>query len=248
MYGRFARLLRMVYRFFHPNWQVQHQQDLTEPVVFVVHHQNMFGPVHTLGLLENEARPWIFVPFLERHSCFEQFYGYTFRQRLHWPRLPAFLLAKLLSRLLPQLMQSLGAIAVYRDKRAVKTIRHSLAALQRGESLVICPDEDYTNATDQIGEIQTGFLTLDRLYHKKNGRHLAFVPVRIEKKSRQIWLGEAVRFRDGHAFTPESYRVSALLRSEINNVGGAASIPAEQKNASSAQGAQTLPSNRQKQV
>ena len=38
-----------------------------------------------LALLPDEPRPWVLHVFLDRHECFAQYYGYTFRKRFGWP-------------------------------------------------------------------------------------------------------------------------------------------------------------------
>ena len=38
-----------------------------------------------LALLPDEPRPWVLHVFLDRHECFSQYYGYTFRKRFGWP-------------------------------------------------------------------------------------------------------------------------------------------------------------------
>ncbi len=74
--------------------------------------------------------------------------------------------------------------------------------LLSGRSIMIYPDIDYTANTDSVGSIYDGFLMLERLYFKKSGRHLPFVPVHLDTKNRRMWFGEPVVFGEG-SFTDE---------------------------------------------
>ncbi|MEI3013581.1 MAG: hypothetical protein V8T36_01790 [Ruthenibacterium lactatiformans] len=76
-----ASLCAGVRPFLH-RWDTSGAQKAQPPAVYVVHHRNMSGPVHTLALLPDEPRPWVLHVFLDRHECFAQYYGYTFRKRL----------------------------------------------------------------------------------------------------------------------------------------------------------------------
>ena len=85
IYGPLARFLRAGVRPFLHRWDTSGAQKAQPPAVYVVHHRNMSGPVHTLALLPDEPRPWVLHVFLDRHECFAQYYGYTFRKRFGWP-------------------------------------------------------------------------------------------------------------------------------------------------------------------
>ena len=69
IYNRFAVLLKSVYRFFHRSYRLVGFSPPEEPCVYIVHHQNMNGPVHAVGLLPEQARLWVHYAFLKRASC-----------------------------------------------------------------------------------------------------------------------------------------------------------------------------------
>ena len=115
IYGPLARFLRAGVRPFLHRWDTSGAQIAQPPAVDVVHHRNMSGPVHTLALLPDEPRPWVLHVFLDRHECFAQYYGYTFRKRFGWPAPAAWAAAGVLSLTVPAVVRSFGAIPVYRS-------------------------------------------------------------------------------------------------------------------------------------
>ena len=227
MYTPFVRILKKGYRLCHAGWKVETKQQKGGPAVYVSHHQNMRGPIHAAGLLPGEAHIWVFHPFLARQTCFQHFYHYTFRNRFHWRAPLAAAVAGVASLVVPPLLRGLASIPVYRDGRVLSTLRQSVKALEKGENLLIFPDKDYASKEDAMGELQTGFLSLERLYHRKTGRHLAFIPLQCHRAQKTLCAGEPVYFREGQNFQTESHRVSLLLQNALNTPPGEASLPAE---------------------
>ncbi len=189
------------------------------PAVYVVHHQNLLGPVCAAALMPEEARLWVLHVFCSRRACFEQYYGYTFTQRFGWVRPAAFAAAGLLSLCIPRFLHGLGAIPVYRGTREIRrTVDRSLSALLSGESLIICPDRDYASGSPETGEIYNGFLHLEKVYFRKTGMHLRFVPLCCRREDRRLVRGPAVRFSGAGSFAEEQREIAARLVETMNRL------------------------------
>lgn len=233
-YGLLARFLRAAAAPFLRRWDTSGAHRPEPPAVYVVHHRNMSGPVHALFLLRDQPRPWVLHVFLDRRACFAQYYGYTFRRRFGWPRPLAWLAAGALSRLVPVLMRSLGAIPVYRSLRGTRAMMdQTIDALLRGESILLCPDVAYDSPDAATGEIYKGFLQLEKRYFAETGGHLPFVPV-FCGRTKRILTGRAVLFADGVPFRKERDSVARRLVAELNALAGACGelegcAPARQK-------------------
>ena len=92
----------------------------------------------------------------------------------------------------------------------------SLEALEKGESLLICPDRDYAGEEDQTGEIYRGFFQLERSYFRKTGKHLPFVPLRCDKDQKILRIGRPLYFQNGRKFREERAAVERALRESMN--------------------------------
>ena len=221
IYGPLARFLRAGVRPFLHRWDTSGAQKAQPPAVYVVHHRNMSGPVHTLALLPDEPRPWVLHVFLDRHECFAQYYGYTFRKRFGWPAPAAWAAAGVLSLTVPAVVRSFGAIPVYRSLKETRDMmEQSAQALLRGESIMLCPDVAYDSAAPATGEIYKGFLQLEKLYHAGTGAHLRFVPVYCGKTKR-IVTGEPVCFSDGAPFRTQREEVAGRIVDGLNALAAA---------------------------
>jgi len=191
-WGGFGRLAKRVVQLCLSGWRCEGTVP-EGPCVYIAHHQNMYGPVHTLAALPVRGHIWALHVFTNRKTCFSQFYHYTFRTRFGWPAPAAWLVATVLSLVVPAFMRTIGAVPVYRGSAAVRdTMQLSAQLLARGESLVICPDIDYSNSSDEMGQSYTGFLMLEKYYYQRTGGHLPFVPVYCDGTNRVLQLGQPV--------------------------------------------------------
>lgn len=223
-WGAFGRLAKRVVQLCLSGWRCEGTVP-EGPCVYIAHHQNMYGPVHTLAALPVLGHIWALHVFTNRKTCFSQFYHYTFHTRFGWPAPIAWLAATALSLVVPAFMRTIGAVPVYRGSAAVRdTMQLSAQLLATGESLVICPDVDYSSSSDEMGQSYTGFLMLEKYYHQRTGCHLPFVPVYCDGTNRVLQLGESVYCVRGdkpdlsHA---SRLRSAELLAGRINEMAAA---------------------------
>lgn len=188
------------------------------PTVYVCSHGNMAGPLVTLCWLPFPVRPWVFHVFTDRESCRRQYGEYTFSQRFGMPQLLADFLAWAVSGYVSALVSSAGAIPVYRGSvRIGATFRETVNALKAGDSVIIFPDVDYTDASDTIGEVYNGFLLTDRFWRRSSDVPLRFVPLRLDHAARRVTAGAPVQFDHAADQKQELIRVREALRQEINS-------------------------------
>ena len=149
--------------------------------------------------------------------CFEHTYGYTFTERGGKAKPIAWILARLSAFFAPKIVRSMRSIPVYRNSaKSMSTIRDSIQALLNGESLLIFPDVNYTQADGSVGEIYRGFLILERMYMAKTGKHLEFVTMSMHPKDR-IEIGNSVMFEDGD-YAAQVETVAAKIEAELNRM------------------------------
>ena len=121
-------------------YRVVHKTPLPDqPCVYVVHHQNLFGPIHAVACLP-ESHMWVYWKFCSRKSCFDQYYHFTFTKRFGWPKPAAAVVSGVLSLVIPGLFSAIGVVPVYRgDTRLRQTMRTSVELLSEGCLLYTSP-------------------------------------------------------------------------------------------------------------
>lgn len=219
----FARRLRRVLTALPGRWQLAGAPPLPGPCVYVVHHQNLAGPLAALTLLPGEPRPWVLQVFCGRRACFAQYYHYTFTRRFGLPRPLALPAAGLCALLAPGLVNGVGAIPVWRGARGGlrSTWRRSCAALAAGQSLIVCPDIDYASPSPATGAIYRGFFALGQEQQRRGGPPLPFVPAVCDKAGRRLVLGEPVTLRPGQPLARQKAEAAALLTARLNALAAA---------------------------
>lgn len=210
------RSIRFCARCFTPRYKICHTSETSVPAVYIVHHQNLQGPLKCMIWLNMPVRLWVLNAFCSCKKCFHQYYDYTFTKRFGMPKILAALAALPLSLLVPGLMNLIRAIPVFRGSRTIAdTFRQSILTLTSGKNLLICPDIDYTNKSPHMGEMYTGFLDLEKYFIKQTGSHLAFIPLHVSKLRHCIYVGQAVYFSIENNFKQEKGKVYNSLKQEF---------------------------------
>lgn len=219
-YTSLGRLIRRAVGLRYTGWCFSGPDTLPRPAVYLIHHQNLAGPVRAMALLPGEVRLWVLSPFCQRKSCFEQYYHYTFTKRFGWFRGAAWPLARVLSLLMPAFLRQFQVIPVWRGSLKIRdTLRQSGSALLRGESLLLCPDQDYTNGTPEVGALYDGFLHLERPYFKATGRHLAFVPLFCSQTRKELIAGAPMYVTGRQPFPQEKAELAREIAAAMNQMG-----------------------------
>ena len=227
MYSRAVRVLRALFRL--EGWRAQ-GTPAPAPAVYVVHHQNMAGPIRAVAHLPLEGHIWALEVFCNAKTCFAQYYGYPLTKRFGMPKPLAFVCAKLVSGAVSGIVRGCGAIPVYRGRREiVETMRLSQQVLEKGENIILCPDVDYSSSAAEIGAVYEGFLHLEKGYHRATGKHLAFVPVGLYSPTKRVRMGEPIRFADGVPFARQKAQVALRLRQAITALCTQPEFPPQEK-------------------
>jgi len=92
--------------------------------------------------------------------------------------------------------------------------------LQDGASMIIFPehDEPYNNI---IYDFQDKFIDLARMYHKRTGKELSFVPLYIAPTLKKMYIGKPLRFCAEAPIKEERRRICDYLMTEITEIARA---------------------------
>ena len=132
------------------------------------------------------------------------------------------LLSHLTAPLFAYILSHAHTIPVYHDARVVTTFRRSVEKLEAGSDIVIFPEknEPYNGI---LCRFQDRFADLARLYYRKTGTALCFVPMYIAPALNRVCFGEPVRFSPQASGEEERERICSELMTSIT--GLAAALP-----------------------
>ena len=149
---------------------------------------------------------------------------YAFRdfwsQKPKWTHPGYKLLSYMIAPLSVCIFNNARTIGVYHDARIHSTFKNTLKILQNGKSAVIFPEHDVKH-NHIVYDFQDKFVNIARLYYKKTGKELSFVPMYIAPKLKRIYLGKPVRFCAAAPIDTERSRICTYLMKEITAIAEA---------------------------
>ena len=217
------RAIRWLVRLFSPHYRMEGTENLPDgPCVIVGNHSQMYGPIAGELYIPGPHYVWCIGEMMHREEVAEYAYRDFWSlkpRRYRW-------LYRLLSRLIPPLsvliFTNAHTIPVYHDARVMTTFRESTARLMEGNRLVIFP-EHYVPRNNIVHDFQERFVDVARMYYRKTGRELSFVPMYVAPRLRSLTFGTPVVFRADAPIAEERSRICGELMNAITRT--AVSLP-----------------------
>ena len=191
------RLIRRVIWLLSPKYRLFGTENLPpEPCVIVGNHCQMYGPVAAELYMPRSHFTWCIGEMMNRKEvpayAFQDFWSMKPR-RLHW-------FYRLLSHLIAPLSEYVfthaHTIPVYRDTRVMTTFRQSMNRLKEGADIVIFPEKN-APYNQILCQFQEHFADLARLYYRRTGTAVCFVPMYTAPRLKSIHFGTPVRYCPG---------------------------------------------------
>ena len=187
-----------------------------EPLIFVSNHVGSFGPVSVLTSLPAKLYPWVAqeVTELKKVAGHLQLEFTELELKLKPPL--SVWLARLIGRICVALMRNIDAIPVYSGSRRIRTtLQRSLELLLAGKNILVFPEDKERPINEVLGDFNTGFLALARLYYQKTRKLIRFLPVAVNAKMKAIKIGSPIRFDVRRPFLQEKQRLKRRLQDAI---------------------------------
>jgi putative flippase GtrA len=163
-----------------------------EPVLYVARHLDMHGPYTTVKSIPFDFHPMILSVFFDPKSSYRQFADYTLTVREGKSAGGFNFKALIYSIIAPLIVNGVGGIPVYRDNRAVRTVKLATSALLAGDAVTVYADVDYTAPAERESELYSGFLYIGETYYRKSGKSLKIIPLYIDDERHTVSEGDAV--------------------------------------------------------
>lgn len=217
------RVVLFLVRVFSPRMQVQGLENLPdEPCIIAANHSQMYGPIACEIDLPFNRYTWCAGEMMK----LKEVPAYAYRD--FWSGKPKCIrwFYKIASYVIAPLsvlvFNNAQTIPVYHDARIMTTFRATMEKLHQGAHAVIFP-ESYDAYNHIIGRFQEGFVNVARMYYRKTGKALSFVPMYIAPKLKKMILGVPLIFDPEAPYDQECRRICNHLMQEITRI--AVSLP-----------------------
>ena len=215
------RCLKFLVRLFYPRMKIVGAEHLpNEPVIAVGNHAQIHGPL--AGELYYPGPHYIWCAGQMMHLkevpayAFADFWSQKPRSVRWFYRLLSYLIAPISVCV----FNTAHTIPVYHDARLLACFRQTVRRLQEGASIIIFPEhaEPYNHILCQF---QDKFVHVARLYYKRTGIALSFVPMYVAPALKQIILGNPIRFCPDRPIEEECQRICAACMAQITEIAQA---------------------------
>lgn len=203
---------------FYPKTTVEGQENLPEEASIIVgNHSQANGPIVAELYFPGKRSIWC----AGQMMSVKEVPDYAYHD--FWDEKPKAL--KPLFRLLSYIIAPFAAcvmrcgdtIAVYRDTRIINTFRDTVKKLQAGNHIIIFPEckQGYNQI---LCRFQENFVDVAKLYYKRTGNELNFVPMYLAPRLRKIYFGKPIRFNAQAPIAEERHRICQALMDSITEI------------------------------
>lgn len=214
LYRAVKRLLWL----FYPKMEVIGTENLPQDASIIVgNHTQMNGPIACELYFPDNRYTWCAGQMMYLKEVPGYAYQDFWSQKPKWTRPFYKMLSYIIAPLSVFVFNNANTIPVYRDARIITTFKKTVTRLSEGANVVVFPEHD-VKYNHIIYDFQDKFIDIAKLYYKKTGKELAFVPLYIAPKLKKMYLGKPIRFCASRPMEEERRRICDYLMKEITEI------------------------------
>lgn len=209
------RLIRAGVKLCYPKMQVEGIKNLPDaPALIVANHAQMNGPIACELYFPGNRYTWCAGQMMHLKEVPE----YAFQD--FWSRKPRRSrwfykgLSYVIAPFSVCVFNNAKTIPVYRDARIISTFKTTVKTLCDGASVVIFPEHD-APYNPIVSQFQDKFVDIARLYYKRTGKAVSFVPMYIAPALKTMYIGKPTVFDPEAPMEQERQRICDYLMDEI---------------------------------
>ena len=212
------KIIKSLVRFFYGKMEVVGLENLPEDNAIIVgNHCQLNGPIAGELFLKDNCYIWCAGQMMDLKEVPEYAFTDFWSQKSKWTQ-PFYKLASyLIAPLSVCIFNNARTIAVYRDMRIMSTFKDSIKLLQQGANILIFPEKDEKH-NNILYQFQENFIDIAKLYYKKTGIALTFVPMYIAPKLKKMYIGKGISYQCENSIEEERKRISKYLSDEITEI------------------------------
>lgn len=212
------KIIRALVRLFYGNMEVVGLENLSDgQAVIVGNHSQLHGPIAAELFMQDNCYIWCAGQMMKMKEVPEYAFTDFWSQKPKWIQPFYKVMSYLIAPLSVCIFNNARTIAVYRDMRIMSTFKDTIKLLQKGGNILIFPEKD-EKMNHILYQFQENFIDIAKLYHKKTGVELTFVPMYIAPKLKKMYIGKGIRYQSGQSMDDEKKRISAYLSEEITRI------------------------------
>ncbi len=212
------RLVRGLVWLFYPKPTFEGMENVPDgPCVIVGNHAQMNGPIIAEIYIPGDRVIWCNAEMMHLKEvpdyAYRDFWSFKPRAVRWFYRILSYLIAPISVCV----FNNARCIGVYRDLRITNTFRQTLNRLEEGARVVIFPEKDVPR-NRIVYEFQDRFIDLGRMYHRRTGKTLCFVPMYVCPGLKKAVFGAPIAYDPAANPNEECRRVCQALMEAITSI------------------------------
>ena len=188
-------------------------------MIIVANHLGSYGPISIMCSLSVDLYPWVVQEVTSMDSCPSYLRQDFIETELKLKAPLSVTFSIVIGRLCVALMRGIHAIPVYKKSRNLrKTMELSLLLLQQRKALLIFPEIKDEPLHEEIHRFDAGFILLAKVFFRRYGKRVAFIPAAVNRKARAISIGRPIFFRPDVPYHEERDRIRDSLETSVLNM------------------------------
>ena len=212
------QIIKGLVRLFYGKMEVLGMENLSqENAIIVGNHSQMNGPIAGELFLPNNCYIWCAGQMMNWKEVPDYAFSDFWSQKSKYTKPFYRVLSYIITPVCACVFNNARTIAVYRDMRIMSTFKDTIKMLQRGANILIFPEKDEKH-NNILYKFQENFIDIAKLYYKKSGIRLTFVPMYIAPKLKKMYIGKGIVFDEKNNIEEERARIATYLSDEITEI------------------------------
>ncbi len=212
------RVIRFLVWVFYPKMTVEGVEHLPEEACIVVgNHTKMNGPICGELYFPGKRKTWCAHQMMYLKEVPAYAFADFWSGKPKWNRWFYKLLSYVIAPISACVFNNAYTIPVFRDNRLLTTFKRTVADLEDGANIIIFP-ECYDPHNHIVNRFQDRFIDVAKLYYKRTGKALSFVPMYIAPALKKMCLGKPITFCPEAPMEQERQRICAYLMDAVTEL------------------------------
>lgn len=214
----FFRFFVLLVRIFYRKRKLIDLENIpNEPCLIIGNHAQAHGPLCSQLFYDRYKYIWC----IGEMSKLREVPAYAYKD--FWMYKPKYIrwffkiVSYLIAPICAYLFSRADTIPVYKDSRMRTTINMTLDKLYDGADVIIFP-EKHVEFNEIVNEFQTRFIDLAKLYYKKHGIEISFVPMYNAAKLKTIIFGKPIKYDSTLDIDTQREKICKYLKEEITRI------------------------------
>jgi hypothetical protein len=212
------RIVLFLVKVFYPKTEVFGVDNLPdEECVIIANHTQMNGPICAEIYFPRKRYTWCAGEMMHLKEVPSYAFGDFWSQKPKKIQPFYKILSYIIAPLSVCVFNNAQTIGVYKDKRIMHTFKETVKKLSEGADIVVFPEQD-KKYNHIVYDFQEGFIDIAKLYHKRCGKEICFVPMYIAPDLKQMHIGKPIRYIADNEAPYEKKRICKYLMDEITDI------------------------------